>query len=269
MSFVPSAEVVGSGPRAVWFVHGILGQGRNWRSFARRLCDAEPSVRAVLPDLRCHGASTGAPPPHDLPAAAADLVALGQPALVVGHSLGGKVALLWARDHDASGAVPVWSLDSPPGADPSAPGAAVEADPEAVLALLRSVPVPAAARDALRAPLRAAGLPEPIVAWLLSSSRHDPDGWRWLWDLDGVAAMLASYREQDLWPFVEATPRVHLVRAGRSDRWSERDLARLRALGSSALGPRAHEVPDAGHWLHVDQPDAVMALVRQALRQAT
>ena len=59
----------------------------------------------------------------------------------------------------------------------------------------------------------------------------------------------------DLWPLLAATPReVHLVRAGRSDRWTPADLER-------PVGPRVawHVVPDAGHWLHVDDPDGTFA----------
>ncbi len=101
--------------------HGLLGQGKNWRSFARALAtgaaaSAGPGVRVAVAtvDLRCHGATAFAgeaageaspaasplfPPPHTLRAAAADLAATGAalpggpPALLVGHSLGGKICL--------------------------------------------------------------------------------------------------------------------------------------------------------------------------------
>ena len=257
-----AAEQVGppDAPRVVWFLHGILGQGRNWRSFARRLVDAVPGTRAVLPDLRGHGASAALAPPHDLAAVSDDLDALsrrdGAPELVVGHSFGGKVALRWARDH--GGAARIWSLDSPPGA--GAVRTAGPTDPGVLVQLLRDIPTPAADRDTLRAPLRTAGVPEPIIAWLSTSARHDPDGWRWMWDLDAVEQLLRSYVIEDLWDFATASPRVHLVRAGRSDRWTAGDLERL-----DRLGDRAHTVPDPGHWLHVDAPEATFALIRGAM----
>ena len=58
-----SFEVVGSASaRRTWiFTHGLLGSGRNWKTFARNFCDALSSklqgepVRALLVDLRCHG----------------------------------------------------------------------------------------------------------------------------------------------------------------------------------------------------------------------
>jgi pimeloyl-ACP methyl ester carboxylesterase len=96
------------GPITAVFLHGLLGSSRNWRSFSRRLAleaaaKANRDVRILLVDLRCHGDSAarhGFHPPHDLAAAASDVAAviaaeLGgrAPHLVVGLSLGGKIAL--------------------------------------------------------------------------------------------------------------------------------------------------------------------------------
>ena len=79
------------------FLHGILGSGANWRTFARRFVEAKPTWRAVLVDLRKHGASQDFPAPHTLVACADDLRALeksiGRFDGVLGHSFGGKVAL--------------------------------------------------------------------------------------------------------------------------------------------------------------------------------
>ena len=46
--------------RTAVMLHGLLGQARNWRTFARKLleaarADGAPATRIVLPDLRCHG----------------------------------------------------------------------------------------------------------------------------------------------------------------------------------------------------------------------
>jgi pimeloyl-ACP methyl ester carboxylesterase len=39
----------------VLFLHGILGSGKNWSSFAKRVAK-QCALQAVLIDLRCHGA---------------------------------------------------------------------------------------------------------------------------------------------------------------------------------------------------------------------
>ncbi len=53
--------------RTLFILHGLLGSGRNWRSWARRLLDGAAAAapaeggggpwRALLVDLRCHGSS--------------------------------------------------------------------------------------------------------------------------------------------------------------------------------------------------------------------
>ena len=96
--------------RWILFLHGILGSGANWRTFAKNLVAEKPGWGAVLVDLRLHGESReGFPPPHTLGAAAADVIALekgipGPIGAIVAHSFGGKVALEHARQ--TNGAVP-------------------------------------------------------------------------------------------------------------------------------------------------------------------
>ncbi|WP_299927126.1 alpha/beta fold hydrolase [uncultured Pelagimonas sp.] len=77
-------------------VHGLYGSGRNWGVIAKRLSDE----RFVLtPDMRNHGDSFRSDV-HDYPAMAADLAevieAHGGHADVVGHSMGGKAAMVLA-----------------------------------------------------------------------------------------------------------------------------------------------------------------------------
>lgn len=95
-------------PITAVFLHGLLGCGRNWRSFSRKLAveaaaKANRDVRVLLLDVRCHGDSAalfGFHPPHDMSAAARDVTSIIQhelqgqaPHLLVGLSLGGKIAL--------------------------------------------------------------------------------------------------------------------------------------------------------------------------------
>ncbi|XP_020599000.1 protein phosphatase methylesterase 1-like, partial [Phalaenopsis equestris] len=94
-----------------FILHGLLGSARNWRTFSRNLASelqkSSPlnEWRMVLTDLRNHGRSAGIKgfdPPHDMANAARDLANLVKsqewdwPDVVIGHSLGGKVALEYA-----------------------------------------------------------------------------------------------------------------------------------------------------------------------------
>jgi len=141
----------GPAPTAV-LLHGLLGRRDNLRDFARRLLREHPAWRILLVDLPCHGAaaghaatttSAGAGASVTFGCGSAESVAsaaravlglLGElgayPSLVVGHSLGGKVALAMAETFAAGAAgktaaggargrlpraAEVWVLDALPG----------------------------------------------------------------------------------------------------------------------------------------------------------
>lgn len=265
MPFLPAHTVL-AGPdadRAAFVLHGMLGSANNWRSFARALLSQAPCWKLVLVDLRNHGESHPAPPPHTLAACAADLTRLAEhlglwPEAVVGHSYGGKVALAYAEEA-ARPPAQLWVLDSPPGLAPN--GRADTSEVGQVISALRQIPVPLPRRDALPPILRAMDFSESIAQWMTTNLRPGDGGLVWRFNLDAIGPMLEDYFLRDFHPFLEDPRRqteVHLVLGARSDRWSDAEQAWLRRPHP---GVHVHTLADAGHWLHTDNPAGLLALM--------
>jgi esterase len=266
-----------SSPTRIAFVlHGILGSAQNWRSFIRRLAPRFPDTSWLLVDLRNHGDSTlpehdPPPPPHTLTACAEDLETLASTLphpveLVVGHSFGGKVGLVYAERaavRPDCALREVWSLDAPPGALPA--DDAVDTDVHRVLASLRRIPLPIASREALVETLRGFGHSANLALWMTTNLRPAGDsGFTWRFDLTAIEAMMRDFYRTDLVPFLTAVPSpltVHVVRAGRSDRWPDSLWSRLTAAAAEGDRLRLHILENAGHWLHVDAPEALLDLL--------
>jgi pimeloyl-ACP methyl ester carboxylesterase len=262
MEFVPAHLVVeaeGAAPtRTAFVLHGILGSAKNWRTFARRMAGRWPEWRLVLVDLRNHGESAGAPPPHTLGACARDLAALSRalgawPEAVMGHSFGGKVALVYGRDVAPPSLRHLWVLDAVPG--PAGPAVDPTHEVAQVIADLRAVGRPIASRDALVAHIRSRGYSQEIAGWMTTNLRRVEGGFDWRFDLDAIEEMLRDYGREDLWPWLaEPGPPVDVVRAGRSDRWTSDAIHRLEGLPRV----RVHTLPNAGHWVHIDDPEGLL-----------
>jgi len=248
-------------PRWAAFLHGIFGQGGNLRTLARRVGELAPGWGAVLVDLRMHGQSQDLPPPHTVEAAAADLAALPVPIdAVVGHSFGGKVALAYARARGVPRAV---VIDATPGPRPDRRGSETIL---AVLDALATVPPTFPAREDFLARMQAEGVAPELAQWLAMNVARAGDAYRLRMDLPALRAMLDDYWALDLWPVLEdaaGVTEVDLVLGGRSRVFDDADRARAEAA------PRAHVhvVRDAGHWVHVDAPEVLAAIVADALRR--
>ena len=90
----------GTATPTVIAVHGITASHRAWAVIARDL----PQARLIAPDLRGRGRSAGLPGPFGMARHAADLEAMMDAlelpsAILVGHSMGGFVAVVAAHLH--------------------------------------------------------------------------------------------------------------------------------------------------------------------------
>jgi pimeloyl-ACP methyl ester carboxylesterase len=242
-------------------LHGAFGTGHNWATIARRLIQQRPDWGLVLPDLRLHGQSLAFPPPHTLEAAAADILALTQTlsrpvGAVLGHSLGGKVALRYAASHPA-GLRQVWVVEISP-ASGSPAGSAWQ-----MLRAVQALPSQFASRADAAAGLIQAGFTSPVAQWMTTNLEQVDGRYRWRLDFRALDALLRDAFARDLWSIINDLPDgvvVHFIKATDSDALREDTTTRLRALNGVAV-----HILRGGHWIQADNPDGVVDLLSRHL----
>jgi esterase len=178
---------------------------------------------------------------------------------VVGHSFGGKIAMLRGR-HDAR-IEQVWVLDSTPDA------VARDSGPGDLIRLARRLPSTFESRDHAVVALGENGVVRPVALWMATNLEPADEGYRWRFDLDDMEAMLQDFYRTDLWSIIEE-PRsdlvIHVVRATGSPILSADAVGRIRAAGVATGRVFLHEV-SGGHWLNADNPDALVELFARHL----
>lgn len=228
--------------------HGLFGSARNWGVIAKRLSEGR-QVTAV--DMRNHGAS-----PWDdsqtYAQMAADLAqVLTGPSDVLGHSMGGKAAMVLALTRpDLVRRLVVADI---------APVAYSHTQLDKIDAMRRV--------DLNRVTTRAEGaemmaLDDPALAAFFLQSL-DLAGKRWRLNLDALAANMVGIMGFPDIPGVFEGPVLFLTGA-RSDYVLPEHRARIRALFPHA---RFAKIPDAGHWLHAEKPREFVAAIEVFLEQ--
>jgi esterase len=251
----------GQGRRAVLLLHGFLGSRRNVASLATGLAGRDPSLSVFALDLTGHGDSPPLPDGSDTGTIADDVLAtaraldLQPPLRLVGHSLGGRVALRAAL-REPSAIAHITLLDITP--SKLKPGETARV----VDALLRA-PDAARSRDEFRVFFRGEGLADPLTDWLLLNLTREGDLYRWSIDRTALAALHRRIGVEDLWPAVEGDHpyTLHCVRGALSDYVDEGDVRRLQAAGCAV-----DTVAGAGHFLHVERPRQTLEAVVAGLR---
>lgn len=241
----------GSG-RPVVILHGLFGSSQNWAGTGRRLND---TGHVIGLDLRNHGDSPHAPD-HSLAACVEDVWQWSRahtrvPFALVGHSMGGLVAMGFALRHPemtaAIAAIDIAPRPYPP--DHSAEYRALRTD----IAACRT----RANLDELLAPL----LPETRVRqFLLTNAVRDADGFRWRLDpkvlsSNTVAADFARVTGTFGGPAL-------LVACGKSAYVRPADHELTRAFFPAV---RVEAIPGADHWPHVTAAPRLEAILRDFL----
>jgi pimeloyl-ACP methyl ester carboxylesterase len=241
------------------FLHGIFGRGRNWAPVARSFVQSHPDWRARLADLRHHGDSPRPGPPHSVEACARDVVALlhdePAPAVVIGHSFGGKVALQ-AAALDPSLVSQVWVIDSTP-ARKSPSGSAWQ-----MLEAVERLPASFASRQAAIDALVGSGVAPAVAAWMSANLAFGDGHYRWKLDFGMMRALIADFFRSDLWDVIEAPPpevAIHVVKATGSSTLDDDAVARLTVAARAHPQVHLHQLA-GGHWLNTDNPDGLLAL---------
>jgi pimeloyl-ACP methyl ester carboxylesterase len=271
MTALHTQSVGTAGPR-IAFLHGLFGQGRNWSQIAKALAGPEgTSARCTLIDLPDHGRSPWSErfsfeAYADAVAATLRDVDADAPWTVVGHSLGGKTAMLLALQHpDLVGRLAVVDIA------PKDYGSLERFS--GYIQEMQSLPLDELSSRA-DAEERFQESNPGVKAFLLQNLRRHGDSWRWQANLDLFAADAALGHDSVIagWPDAAAQLAPFegpvLWIAGEDSRYIRpEDADAMRALFPRT---RLVTVRGATHWVHTDAPDIVVeALRRFAIAGAT
>ncbi len=266
------ARTLGSaGPRVV-FVHGLFGQGKNWTTIAKGLADGH---RVTLIDLPNHGHSPWIDRADYLDMTemvAAELSPFGEPVTLVGHSMGGKVAMQLALRHPQLLRALV-VVDVAPVEYPTRGGRTDDPDEEATpfaafIAAMRSIDLDALqSRQQADEALRDAVPSDMVRSFLLQSLVREgvgsDGGWRWRLNLDALERDLDRLRG-----FPEPPPGARFdgpvlwIAGANSTYVLPQDRERMDALFPST---RLVRIKNAGHWVHSEQPEIFLETLRRFL----
>lgn len=248
----------GEGPPAL-LVHGLTGHAEEWFATAAWLRE-DRHVFAL--DLRGHGRSEQRPAAVSPTALAEDVsFALesigGAPALLLGQSLGGRIAIPVAATRPELVECLVVAEAGPDGDADWAARKATE-----VGAVLERWPVPFPDRSAAEAFVGGPSLRAEAWARCL---RPEPDGLHRQFEVDVLTRMLREVASEDCWAeWSGITCPTLIVRGGEGD-LPIGEAARMR---SQLPGARYVELPGVGHEVHLEEGDLWRAAVSGFLEDA-
>lgn len=236
-------------------IHGLFGTGRNWGAIAKRLSE---SHRVLLLDMRNHGQS---PWSDDMTyeAMASDVLALiDQLALervsIVGHSMGGKVAMHFALQNPER-VSKVVAVDIAPVNYRVKLGDYITAMQQLDLS-------GALNRSQLQAALDPVTESAGISQFLLASLQRDGDGYRFRMNLDVLEKNLDSeisrFPETDTsWSgpilFLDGEQSAYIRESHHPEIYQRFPKAKITTIQG------------AGHWLHSEKPAETLDAIAQFL----
>lgn len=235
-----------SGSRVV-FCHGLFGQGRNWLQFGKALADRH---RVTLVDMPNHGRSPW-DDRMDYVSMADQVAALLDPAdpvALVGHSMGGKAAMVLALRHPEL-VERLCVVDMAPVDYENGTGFVGYLDALAGIDLA-TLTTRQQADDAI-----AGAVPDPGVrAFLLQNLSREGGGWTWR---PNLAVLRKRLPEISAWPAAELAGlppydgRVLWVDGADSGYITEESVPVMQQLFPRV---RRVSIKGAGHWVHSEQP---------------
>jgi esterase len=246
-------KILGEGTPII-ILHGLMGMLDNWQAPGRLL---EDEFQVILVDARNHGHSPHSEL-HSYDTMVEDMIELMDhlaldSAHILGHSMGGKVAIKLAQEF------------------PNRVDKLIVADigpkfypihHQDVLAALRAVPLESLSKRTDAEPYMNPFLSEPGVRQFLMKSLFHPDrhSFAWRFNLDSIEANIENVGEAlDELDYEGDTV---FIRGGNSNYITDSDWPDIRMLFPNSY---LVTIDGAGHWLHAEKPKEFVDAVKDFL----
>ncbi len=246
----------GSG-RPFVILHGLLGISDNWVTIGRKLGE---EYRVLIPDLRNHGQSPHSPV-FDFPALEDDLLEFIethelQQVILMGHSLGGKTAMLFAL-HQPQRVSALIVADISPRRYPH------NTEHESLIRAMMEVDMASAAtRSDVERSLARSVKSRRILQFLMKNAYWTARGrLAWRLNLRALGDNLRSVFEGVDVPGVYEGPSL-FIRGGLSPYVPDADIPLIQKKFPAAV---IRTVSGAAHWVHADSPGEFYAILREFL----
>lgn len=243
--------------QTILILHGLFGSKRNWQSIARQLSE---HFRVFTLDLRNHGESEH----HDemtYRAMADDVFQfISEHSLknvsVIGHSMGGKVAMCMALQHPEI-IQRLAIIDIAP--------VKYQHGFNDLIDSLNTLPLDRiSSRQDADEHLRSTVQPESLRQFLLQNLKNSEDGFRWRINLDAIQANIDALMDFPVdHRVMQYQNPVLFLKGEKSDYIKHLYEQKIFKIFSRAL---FITVADTGHWLHAENPDFVVQEIRKFIK---
>lgn len=252
------SRVIGEGPDVI-IMHGLFGMNDNWNTLGKRWAE-DCRMRMHMLDLRNHGQSPHSSE-HSYREMAEDVVEYMddnnlESAIVMGHSMGGKVAMRMAVDHPERVSKLV-VIDIAPKGYP--------VHHQEIIDALRTLDF-----DELKSRREAdekleESMPNLMMRQFLLKSLHRNENKRleWRFNLDAIENNIEMVGEamEDGATYSDTTL---FIRGEKSGYIKDGDLDLIREHFPQAT---LHTVDGAGHWVHAEKPEEMYRVICEFLTQ--
>lgn len=237
-------------------IHGFLGTGDNWSTIARQL---EDDAYLIVPDMRNHGRSEHSDE-MSIEIMAQDVIDLLEEldvsqCTLVGHSMGGKITMQCALDapHLFASLVIV---------DVST--RAYHGGHEHILDAMNQLQLEHySSRRELDAALSAYLPSKTLRAFLLKNVKRNSDGFSWKINLPGLIRIYPELLVAFHPPLPIDIPTC-FIRGEASGYIQEEDIDLIEERFSNV---EFLTIPNAGHWIHADAPEATIEHIKAAYQK--
>jgi len=208
---------------------------------------------------------------------------------VVGHSLGGRIALQYThaliKNDEMKQTLPspgkgeeerrrlhppqhTWLLDTVPGKAHSSVSHVIHA--------VSNVSMPVSSKKELVSILKEKNVELAIAQWMTTNLRKSDcgKGFEFIFDLEVAMAILEDFSSQEFLQLMDEClslghmsqedKHFHLVMGGKNKAWTDKVLADLENLRANFSRLNLISLPKAGHWVHIDDLDGLMSAMDNA-----